>query len=91
MPKIDIPTALRGFTDEKEVVEVTGQSVKEALLDLIAQYPSLESNLFNDGKLRSYVNIYINREDVRYLDGEDTKVEPDDVLMILPAIAGGTV
>jgi molybdopterin converting factor small subunit len=69
MANILIPTALRQFTEQQDSVEVTGATVAEALAHLTAKYPNIKKNLFNDaGKLRSFVNIYLNDEDIRYLD-----------------------
>ncbi len=91
MPKILIPTALRQFTAQHDSVSVTGATVAEALADLTAQFPEIKKNLFNDqGKLRSFVNIYVNDEDIRYLDKEATNLEGAETLSIVPSIAGGT-
>jgi molybdopterin/thiamine biosynthesis adenylyltransferase/rhodanese-related sulfurtransferase/molybdopterin converting factor small subunit len=90
MAKILIPTALRQFTEQKDAVDVSGATVGEALSSLTAQYPNLRKNLFNDaGKLRSFVNIYVNDEDIRYLEKTETKVEGNTTLSIIPSIAGG--
>src|SRR5690242_13621315 len=92
MAKILIPTALRQFTDQKDAVEVGGSNVFEALNQLAVEYPSLKKNLFNDqGKLRSFVNVYVNDEDIRYLDKTDTKLEGSETLSIVPSIAGGAI
>jgi sulfur-carrier protein adenylyltransferase/sulfurtransferase len=91
MAKILIPTALRQFTEQKDSVEVTGSTVAEALGYLTSEYPNLKKNLFNDqGKLRSFVNVYVNDEDIRYLDKTDTRLEGGDTLSIVPSIAGGS-
>ena len=91
MAKILIPTALRQFTDQKDAVDVSGATVGEALTSLTAQYPNLRKNLFNDaGKLRSFVNVYVNDEDIRYLEKTETKVSGDTTLSIVPSIAGGS-
>ena len=92
MAKILIPTALRQFTNQSDSVEVTGATVAEALSGLTTQYPNLKKNLFNDqGKLRSFVNVYVNDEDIRYLDKTDTKLQGDETLSIVPSIAGGSI
>jgi adenylyltransferase/sulfurtransferase len=92
MAKILIPTALRQFTDQQDAVEVTGGTVSEALNQLTAQYPNLKKNLFNDqGKLRSFVNVYVNDEDIRYLDKTETTLQGTETLSIVPSIAGGAV
>ncbi len=92
MARILIPTALRQFTDQKDAVEVGGNTVADALNELTAQYPNLKKNLFSDaGKLRSFVNVYVNDEDIRYLDKVDTKLEGAETISIVPSIAGGSV
>lgn len=88
--KITIPTPLRPYTENRDTIEVEGQTVRELLEDITGRYPQLKRHLFSeDGKLRSFVNIYVNDEDIRYLDGENTKVKEGDVISIVPAIAGG--
>ncbi len=91
MPTILIPTALRQFTAQQNAVSVTGSTVADALADLTTQFPDLKKNLFNDqGRLRSFVNIYVNDEDIRYLDKEATNLEGAETLSIVPSIAGGS-
>ncbi|MGE3842057.1 MAG: molybdopterin-synthase adenylyltransferase MoeB [Vicinamibacterales bacterium] len=89
--KAYIPTPLRPFTDKKEVVELTGQTVGEALTDLTARYPDLRKHLYtDDGKLRAFVNVYLNDEDIRYLKKEATPLSESDTLSIIPSVAGGS-
>jgi adenylyltransferase/sulfurtransferase len=91
MAKILIPTALRQFTEQSDSVEVTGATVGEALTALTTLYPNIKKNLFNDqGKLRSFVNVYVNDEDIRYLDKNDTKLVGPETISIVPSIAGGS-
>jgi len=88
MAKILIPTALRQFTEQNDSVEVVGSTVSDALTALTARYPNIKKNLFNDqGKLRSFVNVYVNDEDIRYLDKTDTKLEGTETISIVPRIA----
>jgi len=88
--KVMIPTPLRGFTDKLEAVELEGKTVAELLANLTARYQPLRKHLFNDeGKLRSFVNVYVNEEDIRYLDREETPLKDSDVVSIVPSIAGG--
>jgi molybdopterin synthase sulfur carrier subunit len=89
MIKIRIPTPLRPYTAGQNNVAVSGATVGEALVDLTRQYPDLQQHLFDGQELRSFVNIYLNKEDVRHLDGEETSVSDNDTLMIIPSIAGG--
>jgi adenylyltransferase/sulfurtransferase len=87
---IHIPTPLRPFTDKKESVQVQGATVGELLADLTKQYEGLRRHLYSDeGKLRNFVNIYLNDEDIRYLQREQTPVKPGDALSIVPSVAGG--
>ena len=90
MSTIKIPPVLRASTGgEREVAADVG-AVGELLRALAAQHPATESQLFgDDGTLNRYVNVYLNDEDVRVLDGLDTAVKADDTLVILPAMAGG--
>lgn len=89
MTKIRIPTPLRLYTAGQNSVAVSGDTVGEALVDLTRQHPDLQQHLYDGEALRSFVNIYLNKEDVRHLDGEDTVVSERDTLMIIPSIAGG--
>jgi molybdopterin converting factor small subunit len=73
----------------KTEVEVTGTTVKSALDDLLRQYPAIGPKLFDNGKLRPYINVFLNDEDIRYLDEMDTKVTDGVVLALIPAVAGG--
>lgn len=90
MPTIEIPTPLRPYANHEAKISVSGATVREALNDLLTQYPALEKHLKDrKGQLRSFVNIYIGDEDIRSLDQEDTEVEETDELVIIPSIAGG--
>jgi molybdopterin converting factor small subunit len=87
---IKIPPVLRASTGGEREVAAEGSDVGEVLRALAAQHPATESQLFaEDGALNRYVNVYLNDEDVRVLDGLETAVEADDTLVILPAMAGG--
>jgi adenylyltransferase/sulfurtransferase len=91
MAKILIPTALRQFTEQKDAVDVNGGTVADALNQLTAQYPNIKKNLFTDqGKLRSFINVYVNDEDIRYLDKDATTLEGNETISIVPSIAGGS-
>src|SRR5687767_11304807 len=88
---IHIPTPLRPFTDKQESVQVSGGTVGELLADLTKKYDGLRKHLYTDeGKLRNFVNVYLNDEDIRYLQREATPVKPGDSLSIVPSVAGGT-
>jgi len=86
-----IPTALRSYAGGNASISCTGGTVGEALASLTEQHPGLANHLrTKDGKLRSFVNVYLGEEDIRYLDGEDTAVADGATLTIVPSIAGGT-
>ncbi len=88
--KVLIPTPLRPFTDKQDAVEVAGSTVGEALAQLTAKYEGLKKHLYTEeGKLRSFVNIYLNDEDIRYLQREQTPLKDGDTLSIIPSVAGG--
>ena len=87
---IHIPTPLRPFTDKKESVQVSGATVGELLADLTKKYDGLKKHLYSDdGKLRNFVNVYLNDEDIRYMQKEQTPVKDGDALSIVPSVAGG--
>ncbi len=89
MTNIKIPTPLRPYTGGNAEIQVAGETVGEALNNLVTQYPDLRQHLYNGGGLRNFVNVFIGDEDIRYRDGLDTSVEPGDQLRIIPSIAGG--
>jgi molybdopterin converting factor small subunit len=88
--KVLIPTPLRQYAEKKSAVDVDGQTVGEALNALTSQHSDLRRHLYSDdGKLRSFVNLYLNDQDIRYLEKENTPVKATDTLSIVPSIAGG--
>jgi len=87
---VTIPTPLRGYAGGQKTVSVDGTTVGEVLGALTTQYPNLRQHLFaEDGQLRSFVNVYLNDEDVRYLKYVDTPLQDTDTLAIVPSVAGG--
>ncbi len=87
---ITIPTPLRGYAGGQKTIAVDGGTVGEALDALTRQYPNLRQHLFaDDGQLRSFVNVYLNDEDVRYLQYVQTPVRDSDKISIVPSVAGG--
>src|ERR1700761_4079966 len=91
MAKILIPTPLRQYADKKDSVQLTGSTVGEVLKSLTSEYGELRRHLYNDeGKLRSFVNVYVNDEDIRYLNKEATPLNENDTVSIVPSIAGGS-
>ena len=89
MAQIRIPTPLRPYAGGQSAVSVAGTTVGMALNDLTDQFPDLRPHLFDGPQLRSFVNVYLNQEDVRYLQGAETPLKDADTLLIIPSIAGG--
>src|SRR5437764_1053955 len=90
MAKILIPTPLRPYTDKQDAVDASGATVGELLADLTRKHAGLKAHLYNEqGKLRSFVNVYLNDEDIRYLQKEQTPVSAGDTVSIIPSVAGG--
>ena len=90
MSKIHIPTPLRQYVGKQASVDVHAATVGEAMNALIAQHPELRKHLYtDDGKLRAFVNLYVNDEDIRYLQKEATALKDGDNISIVPSIAGG--
>ncbi len=90
MAKIHIPTPLRQYAGKQSMVEVKSGTVADSLSDLLNQHPGLRRHLYTEeGKLRAFVNVYLNDEDVRYLQKEATPVNDGDTISIVPSIAGG--
>ena len=89
--KTHIPTPLRQYVGKQPTIDVRATTVRDALAQLTAQHPDLKRHLYtDDGKLRAFVNVYLNDEDIRYLEGkENAPVKESDNLSIIPSIAGG--
>jgi MoaD family protein len=87
--RIQIPTPLRQHTEGEATVEVAGGTVQAALEGLTLKYPAVGQRIFENGQLRRFVNIYLNDEDIRYLDNLGTAIKDGDELSIIPAVAGG--
>ena len=88
--KVMIPTPLRAYAGKNESVEIPATTVGEALKGLTDKYADLKKHLYSDdGRLRSFVNVYVNDEDIRYLKGDQTQLREGDILSIVPSIAGG--
>lgn len=90
--KVIIPTPLRQYTGKQDSVEIKGKTVAEVLSSLTTRYADLRKHLLTEeGKLRSFVNVYLNDEDIRFLQREQTPLRDNDVISIVPSIAGGSV
>ena len=90
MATLRIPTPLRSYSNGQAEIHVQGGTVGEAMDDLITHYPALRPHLFSgEGELRPFVNLFLNEDDVRHLQGVETPLKESDRLMIVPSIAGG--
>jgi MoaD family protein len=87
--RVHIPTPMRQHTEGQAVVEIGGASVKEVLANLGAKFPGVTGRLFENGQVRRFVNVYLNDEDIRYLDNLETALKDGDEVSIIPAVAGG--
>ncbi len=89
MSTVRIPAVLRDSTGGSRSVEVSGDTVAEALDDLFAAHPALRDRVTADGALSEFINVYVNDRDIRYRDGLGTRIGPEDTIILLPAMAGG--
>ncbi|GAA0978352.1 MoaD/ThiS family protein [Acrocarpospora macrocephala] len=87
--EVRIPTILRTYTDGAKAVDASGGTLEELIGDLESRHPGLRARLVDEGKLRRFVNVYLNDEDVRFLGGLGTPVADGDTVTVLPAVAGG--
>ena len=88
--QVRIPTPLRKLTHDEEVVETTAESIGAAIADLETRYPGIQERLLDDnGEVRRFVNVYVNEDDIRFLNDQNTALKDGDEVSIIPAIAGG--
>ena len=88
--KVRIPTPLRKLTHDEEVVETSADSIGSAISDLETRYPGIQERLLDEaGEVRRFVNVYVNEEDIRFLENKNTTLKDGDEMSIIPAIAGG--
>jgi sulfur-carrier protein len=88
--KVRIPTPLRKLTNNEDVVEVNAPNIGEVIIELQARYPGIKERLLDEnGAVRRFVNVYVNEEDIRFLQNQQTPVKSGDEISIIPAIAGG--
>lgn len=88
--KIKIPTPLQKLTENKTEVETDGDTILELIENLEKKYPGIKERICSeDGKIRRFINIYVNEQDIRFLNGDETKIKDSDEVSIIPAIAGG--
>jgi len=88
--EVRIPTILRTYTDGQKAVEGTGDTLTELFADIESRHPGIQARIVDGEQLRRFVNVYLNDEDVRFLDGISTKLADGDSVTILPAVAGGS-
>ena len=91
MPKkVRIPTPLRKLTNNEDLVEINAATIGEAIVELQTRFPGIQERLVDDqGEVRRFVNVYLNEEDIRFLQGRATALKDGDEISIIPAIAGG--
>lgn len=90
MAKVRIPTPLRKLTNNEELIEVNAASVGAAITELQTRYPGIKERLLDEtGSIRRFVNVYVNEEDIRFLQNQETPLKGTDEISIIPAIAGG--
>jgi sulfur-carrier protein len=89
MPVVRIPTVLRKHTGDQAKVEAAGGTVREVLGNLVDAHPGLRDQLLDGDEVRGFINVYVDDEDIRYIDGLDSAVEDDTEIAIMPAVAGG--
>lgn len=90
MAKVRIPTPLRKLTNDEELVEVNANTVGGAIVELQGRYPGIKERLVDEtGAIRRFVNVYVNEEDIRFLQNQETPLKTGDEISIIPAIAGG--
>ena len=87
---IEIPSALKQYVNDQDEVEVSGSSVQEVFEALVSEYAEVKANLFDEnGKIRNFINVYLNDDDIRYANGLKSKVQDGDTIQIVPSVAGG--
>jgi sulfur-carrier protein len=90
MVKVIIPAPLRRYAQEQEALDLEGKTVQELLANLVGTYSDLKKHLYTEeGKLRNFVNVYVNDEDIRHLQQENTPITEGAIVSIVPSIAGG--
>lgn len=90
MPTISLPSLMKYYVDDLLEVQVAGSTVSQAISDLTAHYPTIKTHIVdNQGKLRRYVNLFVNQENINNLDGLNTSIEESDKIILMPSISGG--
>lgn len=90
MPTITLPALMKYYVNDLSEVEVTGSTVSQTLDDLTSRYPAIKPHIMdNQGRLRRYVNLFVNKENINHLKGLDTSIEESDLIILAPSITGG--
>jgi sulfur-carrier protein len=90
MPILKIPALMKSYVDNQTEISITGETVSRALADLVSRYPAIQTHILDGhGKLRRYVNLFVNDENIKALNGLDTPLQENDKLILLPSISGG--
>ena len=88
--RIIIPAALRQYAENRDSVNLSGQNIGELLDNLMQKFPNMKKHLFSeDGQIRNFVNVYVNDDDIRYLENSQTQLKEVDVISLIPSVAGG--
>ena len=88
--RIIIPAALRQYAENRDSVNLSGQNIGELLDNLMQKFPNMKKHLFSeDGQIRNFVNVYVNDDDIRYLENSETQLKEGDVISLIPSVAGG--
>ncbi|MCH7754756.1 MoaD family protein [candidate division KSB1 bacterium] len=88
--EIIIPLVLRQYAENRDSVKLSGQNIGELLDNLMQKFPNMKKHLFSeDGQIRNFVNVYVNDDDIRYLENSETQLKEGDVISIIPSVAGG--
>ncbi|MCI0480751.1 MAG: MoaD/ThiS family protein [Candidatus Dadabacteria bacterium] len=90
MPSVRIPTPLRKLTSDKDEVNISAANIAQLIDEMESRYPGIKSRLCDEsGNVRRFINLYVNNEDIRFLNGKETALNEGDIVSIIPAIAGG--
>ena len=90
MPSVRIPTPLRKLTSDKDEVNISAATIAQLIDEMESRFPGIKSRLCDEsGNVRRFINLYVNNEDIRFLNGKETALNEGDIVSIIPAIAGG--
>lgn len=90
MPTLTLPALMKYYVNDLSEVQVTGSTVSQAISDLTSQYPAIKPHIMdNQGRLRRHVNLFVNKENIKNLNGLDTSIDESDLIILMPSITGG--